>query len=410
MRPISLAPLALVLAACGSSSTPDTPTARAFPKETATAALETYKKNTLANYDEVVTAAEALKAAIDAFVAAPSESTFDAAKAAWIAARAPYGPSEAHRFYDGPIDEPENGPEGAINAWPLDEFHIDYTRETPTSGIVNDPKVTIDAATLTAANERDGEKAITTGYHAIEFLLWGQDDEQPGTGPGKRPFTDFVDGGTASNQARRRAYLAVTAGLLVDDLKKVRDQWRAGDGSFAAQFGIVASDPKAQPDAEKEAIGKLLRALGSMAKAELSGERMTVAFKNRSQEDEHSCFSDTTATDLLGNGLGIEGVWLGRYGSNDGPGLDDVVRAVDGKLADKTTADLAAAVALLRELDELQKAGTPIDVILAAPDADPNRKTMREAIAALKTVGEDVEAAAKALGLSIQLEQPSEDL
>lgn len=415
MRRSILAGLALLLIACSSDSAPagtGGTTPGAFPEEVAANAIRDYSKNVNASYDDALTSAKALQAAVDAFVADPTQAKFEAAKKAWIDARVPYGPTEAFRFYDGPIDNPETGLEGRINAWPLDEFEIDYTRDTATSGLVNDLSVTdLTKDVIAEANEKKGEKSITTGYHAIEFLLWGQDAATPGTGPGKRPYTDFVDGGTAQNQARRRTYLKNVTDLLVEDLEATRAEWEPRKaGSFGAKFGVEASDPSTEPNAKKEAIGKLLRSIGSMAKAELSGERMTVAFKNRSEEDEQSCFSDTTATDMLGNGIGIEDVWLGRQGSTDGVGLDDVVKAVDPALATKTTADLADAVAKLRKLKSLQDAGTPIDVILQAPDDSEGRKAMLAAIQALKLVAEDTEKAASALGLSITLEAPSEEL
>ena len=247
------------------------------------------------------------KTAVDAFVAAPSAATQDAAKQAWIAARAPYGPSEAFRFYDGPIDAPETGPEGLINAWPLDENYIDYVRGADTAGIINNTATAITAEAIEMANEMAGEKNISTGYHAIEFLLWGQDDELPanasGTtnGAGKRPFSDYVDGGTAQNQERRRTYLKLVTQLLITHLQTVAAAWKPGVAdNFAASFGVTAKEGNAQ----ERAIADLLKSLGSMAKAELSGERMTVAYKLKGQEDEHSCFSDNTAADLLGNGVG----------------------------------------------------------------------------------------------------------
>ena len=181
----------------------------------------------------------------------------------------------------------------------------------------NTPKLTVDV--IAGANEREGEKSISTGYHAIEFLLWGQDDEEAGNGAGKRPYTDYVEGGTAANPERRAQYLSAVTELLVSDVEALQAAWASDDkDNFAAKFGV------GDDDALKGAIGNLLRSLGSMAKAELSGERMTVAYKNRSQEDEHSCFSDNTAVDYLGNGVGIQNVWLGRYGSLDGVGLDEV--------------------------------------------------------------------------------------
>lgn len=400
----------LAVFACSAESS--SPSKSGFPEDVATNAIANYKKIVFANYSDSLSTAKTLQAAIDAFVSNPTAATLEAAKKAWIEARVPYGFTEAFRFYDGPIDNPETGPEGRINGWPLDEFEIDYTRDTPNSGLISDTSIPdLTKEVIAEENEKKGEKAITSGWHAIEFLLWGQDDDKPGTGPGKRPYTDYVPGSAAANQARRQTYLRNVTQLLVDDLESVQVQWDpAATGKFASAFGVVASDPAAEPNAKKEVIGKLLRAIGSMAKAELSGERMTVAFKNRSQEDEHSCFSDTTATDMLGNGIGIENVWLGRYGSVDDVGIEDVVKAVDPALATKTTADVADSVAKLRKLKDLQDSGTPIDVILQAGDDTEGRKAMLEAIKALKVVGDDVEKAASALGLTITLEAPTEDL
>ena len=150
--------------------------------------------------------AKQLQAAIAAFVAAPSDATSAAAKEEWLAARDDYLPTEVYRFYDGPIDHPKTGLEGQINAWPLDEAYIDGVTDDPESGIINDtstyPEITEDV--LVEANEKGGETNISTGWHAIEFLLWGQDST---TGqPGARPVTDYT---TAANAARRAGYLTV---------------------------------------------------------------------------------------------------------------------------------------------------------------------------------------------------------
>jgi putative iron-regulated protein len=391
--------------ACGSDEDPKV----TFPTAKAELALANYKTLVSANYTDVVASAQALQAAIDAFIAAPSAATQDAAKNAWLAARLPYGPSEAFRFYDGPIDDPMTGPEGQLNAWPLDENYIDYTRDDPNSGIINRvadvPAITVDV--IAKANEAAGEKAISTGYHAIEFLLWGQDDASPGMGNGKRPFTDYVAGGSAANQSRRADYLRAATQLLVSDAQEVANAWKPGVAdNFAAKFGVTATEG----NPVQGAIGDLLKSLGSLAKAELSGERMTVAYKSKDQEDEHSCFSDNTAFDLLGNGTGIQNVWLGRYGALDGVGLDEVVAEVDVALSTKTTTDIAAAVAKLEVLAGLQKANTPLDVVIASPDASPNRSAMLDAIQAVKLIGDDVERIAVALGLKIELEKPSSEL
>jgi putative iron-regulated protein len=356
---------------------------------TAQAVVANYADLLYANYSDALAGAEALHDAIDAFVDAPSQATLDAAKAAWIAARPSYQQSEIGRFYNGPIDDPETGPEGRINAWPLDENHIDYVDGAPTAGIINDPAgfPVIDEETLAAANESGGEANISTGYHAIEFLLWGQD--QSTTGPGNRPFTDYVtDGtGTAANQARRGQYLQAVAHLLVDDLQEVTDQWAPGNpGNYRAEFtNSIDTD---------EALGRILTGLGSLSAGELGGERLSVAFETRDQEDEHSCFSDTTRDDLANDALGIQNGYLGRYGTLDGPGIDELVRQVDPTLDATVQAQLAASVAAVRAIPN------PFDQAIIGADDSSGRVAVQAAITDLFAQGDSLSSVAAALGVS----------
>ena len=177
-----------------------------------------------ANYEDVLSTAKALQTMVDAFLAAPAAATQDAAKKAWLAAREAYGQTEAFRFYGGPIDS-DNGPEGRMNAWPMDESFVDGVKGKPNAGLVNNPKFKITAKNLMAQNERGGEENIATGWHAIEFFLWGQDLSD--TGPGSRSFEDFVDG-KAPNADRRRLYLKTAMDLLVSDAESLVKAWAPG--------------------------------------------------------------------------------------------------------------------------------------------------------------------------------------
>src|SRR4051812_44997617 len=95
--------LALSLVACGGS---DGDSSAGFPTDKVGQAVTAYKQVVTLSYADVLSTASALQVAVEAFVAAPSQATQHAAKTAWIAARLPYAPSEAFRFYDGPIDNP----------------------------------------------------------------------------------------------------------------------------------------------------------------------------------------------------------------------------------------------------------------------------------------------------------------
>ncbi|QRN99229.1 iron-regulated protein [Archangium violaceum] len=371
---------ALVSTGCGEEPLEE---ARARP------VVERYAALVNENYTDAVEKARALQTAVNVFVADPTEAKLAAARNAWLAARPAYGQSESFRFYGGPIDDEDTGPEGRINAWPLDEAYIDAVEGSPTAGIINatDSYAQLDEELLKSLNERDGETNIATGYHAIEFLLWGQDRSE--TGPGNRPASDFVDGGTAPNAARRRTYLKLATDLLVKDLESVRAQWTPGSDNYAKQFIAL--------DAE-EAVQRILTGMGSLSGAELSGERMTVAYDNKDQEDEHSCFSDSTLADLYANAVGIQNVYLGRYGGQDGAGLDELVAQVDPALDKKMKEQLQAS------LDAIQAIPGPFDQAILGAENSPGRQKVKAAVEALKTQTETLVDVATALGIELNLE------
>ncbi len=334
-------------------------------------AVANYAAIVSANYSDSLTAANDLASSLDAFVAAPSQSTLDAAKNAWLASREPYLQTEAFRFYDGPIDNPDDGPEGFLNAWPLDEAYIDYVEGDETAGLVNSTE-TIDAATLRAANEAGGEANIATGYHAIEFLLWGQDQSEDG--PGARPFTDYLtDGGTAENQDRRGEYLSTVTDLLLEDLTSMQTAWQDGASNYRADF--LAESPE-------EALRRILTGMIILSGFETGGERLQTALDTADQEDEHSCFSDNTHRDMIQDVQGIQNVWQGSYERLDGTtisgiGIRDVVEAEDSELAAELDAKIAASLSLANALQP------PFDVEISSGN-DEGRARVRELVVSLQ--------------------------
>jgi putative iron-regulated protein len=360
-------------------------TAAATGAVTATQVSAHYAALVYANYEDTLAAAKALDATLAEFLKAPSAEGLQKARKAWLDAREFYGQTEAFRFYAGPIDD-KNGPEGRINAWPMDEAYVDYVNEKTTAGIVNNPKVKITKKGLTALNERDGEENIATGWHAIEFLLWGQDLSD--TGPGNRSFEDFVDG-KKPNADRRRAYVKIVSELLVDDLAYITKAWAPNAKNYRAKFEKSGND----------ALRRMLVGVGSLSRGELAGERIEVALASQDQEDEHSCFSDNTHRDIVTNAKGIENVWLGSYKRADGsvlqgPSLRDLVAAKDATLAEKTSKDIAASV---KAAESIQP---PFDrEIIGGADA-AGRKRVQAVADALKVQSTDFVNAARAIGIS----------
>ncbi|RYF25541.1 MAG: iron-regulated protein [Comamonadaceae bacterium] len=396
--------LAAVIATCtlGTVAVAQAPQTPAAPAAQASAATQAVTMNAVvaqyatlvhANYDDTLSAAKTMQAAIKAFTAKPSVQTLAEARKTWLAAREFYGQTEAFRFYGGPIDD-DSGPEGQLNAWPMDESYVDSVEGKPDSGLINNRKFAINKKNLAAQNERGGEENIATGWHAIEFFLWGQDLSD--TGPGDRNVEDFVDG-KGKNADRRRQYLNVVTDLLIDDLTFLVKAWDPkGKNNYRAKFAKGG----------KESVRKMLVGLGSLSRGELAGERLEVALNSQDQEDEHSCFSDNTHRDAATNAQGIKNVWLGEYKRADGTvlkgaSLRDLVAAKDAALADKVTRQISASVVAAEGIQ------APFDREIIGDNDAPGRLRIQKAIDSLTQQSKDLVEAANAVGITkLTLVQP----
>jgi putative iron-regulated protein len=333
------------------------------------------------SYGAAAANAKTMRGAIEAFLKAPSEATLGAARGAWVKARPSYLVTEAFRFYDGPIEAVE----GRINAWPLNEAFIDYVQGDPKAGIINDPAKPVTLAAINKLDQAKDEADVTTGWHAIEFLLWGLDFST--TGPGNRPYTDYLPG--KDNNDRRRAYLKIVTEQLVSDLDSLAGAWDpAGKGSYAAKLIDMA---------QREVIGRALNGMAILAGHEFASERMAVALDSGDQEDEHSCFSDTTNQDFIYDFRGIKAVWTGQGPVRAYPGLGALVAKRDPKLRTEIDALLANTEARIAALD------APWDQVLASPPGSPARKEAEAAIRALQALGDGLRRAGVALGVLVQI-------
>lgn len=351
--------------------------------------VDNYAEVVYTSYTDSYNQAVTFRSKVNAFVDAPTSAAFDELKTFWAGPlRTPYGQTDAFRFYDGPIDNAD-GREGQMNAWPLDEAYIDYVDGSASSGIINDPATypSITKDILIGLNENGGETNISTGYHAIEFLLWGQDLYT--NSAGQRPYTDYVTGGTASNQARRGQYLKAVTDLLVDDLQYTAEAWSA---SATYHSSFVSQDVDASLQA-------MLTGIGKFCKGELFGERFQVAYSTQSQEDEHSCFSDQTSNDIRFGFMGIENVYYGRFTKVDGTvvdgvGLDELLEEVNPEL----NADIKAKMQTAH--DAVFALQSPFDQEILTADG---RARCIAAINAGNEVADKIVEAADALGIQIVL-------
>lgn len=341
--------------------------------------VSTYIDVARASYGDALLGAQQLDRAIDALLAAPSAATLDAARAAWKEARVPYQQTEAYRFGNRVVDEWE----GRVNAWPLDEGLIDYVAGAYgdesdnnyfyTANIIANPLLDIGGISVDAANITpqllaetlhtiDGVEAnVATGYHAIEFLLWGQDLHGTEPGAGERPWTDYsLEQCTNANCDRRRAYLKSVSTLLVTDLEEMVQNWQPE--------GAAVADLRSK--GEEGGLATILTGMGSLAYGELAGERVRLGLLLHDPEEEHDCFSDNTHWSHYYDAVGISNVYRGEYTRSngdkvEGPSLEDLIRARAPALHAEMSARLEETELAMRDLVLQGDSGNTYDVLIA---------------------------------------------
>ena len=341
--------------------------------------IDAYIELVATSYQKSAASAKLLQTAIETFLSSPTPETLKAARAAWVSARPDYLKTEAFRFYGSPIDSVE----GKINAWPVNEAFIDYVEGKADSGLVNTANLEINANTLVSMNQLQDDADVALGWHAIEFLLWGQDLSL--TGPGNRPHTDYI-AGVASND-RRRAYLSLVTKMMVEEIDALAPQWNvATTDSYAANFKKIP---------QLEAIGRMMAGIAFLVSHEFKDDRLAVGLDSGDQEDEHSCFSDTSKQDYIYDFAGVKQVWTGNDGTTQRPGLRLLFigeYADLGARLDAAFADTEIKIAAL---------GDPWDQVLATPAGSPEKLAGEEVVKGLILVGKTLVEVGNTLGVKV---------
>ncbi len=388
-----------------------------YAKTDVKAVLQNYANIAQAGYEDSLSTAKVMQKAVEEFLKDPSEKTLSTAKEAWLAARVPYQQTEVYRFGNKIVDEWE----GKVNAWPLDEGLIDYVaksygtesdeNELFVANVVANKTLkiggkTIDAASITKKlleeqlQEAGGVEAnVATGYHAIEFLLWGQDVNGTKAGAGQRPASDYnLKKCTNGNCERRAQYLKVVTELLIDDLEWIVAQWGKDGDARKALFAD-----------ENAGLVSIFTGMGSLSYGELAGERMKLGLLLHDPEEEHDCFSDNTHNSHYYDALGVQNIYLGRYKRTNGkiisgPSVSDLVKEKDAAVDTEVKAKLDVTMDAMSKLVERAKGGEAYDQMIGEGN-DAGNKTVQAAIEGLLGQTKSIERAIAVLKLkAIQFE------
>jgi putative iron-regulated protein len=355
-----------------------------FPIERANPLLRRYVQFVHESYALAHAKARELRRALMNFAENPSSKSFDTAKLAWLAARRAYTPTETFRFYDGPIDVAAingqgGGPEPRLNAWPVNEAVIDYVADAKTVGLIGDRSIPINTETVLARDQVSDEADVTTGFHALEFLLWGQDFSD--SKPGNRPLSDFTNAPFAD---RRKQYLLVLGNSIVRDLESLERDWDVSNqNSFATHF--LALD-------RYEALGRVLTGVASYVGFELASERLSVPLDSGMQEDEHSCFSDNTSQDFV---AGVDGITR----LIEAIELIPLLATVDADESKKLVVALKAVDVSVKRLPRR------FDQMLASKPGSKSRKSAEDLVHKLQQLSTRLSVAGKSLGVLISVPQ-----
>ncbi|MEO3429039.1 imelysin family protein [Pelagibius sp. CAU 1746] len=378
------------------------------------AVLKTYADIAHAAYEDSLLTARTLDSAVDALIANPSDVTLAAAREAWIAARVPYQQTEAYRFGNAVVDDWE----GKVNAWPLDEGLIDYVDESAygsesdenpiyTANVIANETLRVNGQMVDAGKidktllaevlheAEEVEANVATGYHAIEFLLWGQDLNGTGPGAGKRPASDFSKTScTGGHCERRAAYLKAATGLLIDDLEDMVALWAADGG---ARGGLLSGAPDA-------GLAAMLTGMGSLSYGELAGERIKLGLMLHDPEEEHDCFSDNTHYSHYYDQQGVINVYTGSYTRVDGsvvsgPSLANLVAAKDGAVDRDLRGKLTATKGTMQAMVDRAETVEAYDQMIGEGNAEGNA-VIEAVVQALTDQTKAIERAVAVLDLS----------
>jgi putative iron-regulated protein len=375
--------------------------------------LKTYADIAAAGYADSLATAKNLQLAVNQLLDHPTDENMLAARAAWVAARIPYMQTEAYRFGNKIVDDWE----GKVNSWPLDEGLIDYVsgsygtdspeNELYAADVIANTSLTIGGKKLNTSKitkellsqqlqEAGGVEAnVATGYHAVEFLLWGQDLNGTGPGNGNRPASDYnLKKCTGDHCDRRAQYLRAATDLLVDDLAWMAAQWAPGG---AARKTI-------EDGTDEAGLTAILTGLGSLSYGELAGERIKLGLMIHDPEEEHDCFSDNTFASHYFDALGIRNVYVGRYRRVDGsvaqgPSVSDLVKAKSPEVDNEVRAKIELTMDAMGELYRRGVMVESYDQMIGEGNEEGNA-TVQKVVDSLLNQTKEIERAVAALDLS----------
>jgi putative iron-regulated protein len=267
-----------------------------------------------ANYNDLAQRTTTLQQAVAAFTASGSEADLASCKQAWHDARHAWENSESMLF--GPVSTGNIDPR--IDTWPVNFVDLDAQLSSGNA--------------FTPAYISGLEDALK-GFHPIEYLLFGQD--------GNKTAAQFTD--------REREYLTALANDVAQLTATLANAWAPATSGNYSEVLRTAGEGSTVYGTRLAAFEELVNAMAGICD-EVANTKMFEPFQAQDPSLEESPFANSSIADFTNNIRGIQNVYLGRYGSTDGVGLEDLVRQYNLQLDGQIKLQITAAIDALNAI------------------------------------------------------------
>ncbi|HTN18230.1 MAG TPA: imelysin family protein [Chitinophagaceae bacterium] len=314
--------------------------------------FETAKTNAIKNftnniavgtYSDLNNAAIKLNTSILALNSSATEANLATARTDWKNMRAIWEQSEGFLF--GPVADNDYDPK--MDTWPTD---------------FNEMETLLASSDPLTVSSIEAKPLTLRGYHPIEYILFGTD--------GNRAATSIT--------ARQKTYMVSLSADLKNTCEALYTAW-TGSANYASEV-LNAGGTSTVYKTKKELFIALVDGMAGICE-EVGGGKIFEPYTAKDSSIVESPYSGTSMIDFRNNIIGLQNVYLGRYGSKEGTGITDVVAAKNKSLDNKIQGQIAAAIAAINNVT------VPFE--LAIFDQRVQTKAAMDALATLQKTLED---------------------
>ncbi len=299
-------------------------------------------------YTDLEDNAAALHGAVRVLASAPTEAHLEAARQAWLSTRVPWEQSEG--FLYGPVSD--LGLDPSLDSWPVDRIQLD--------------QVLASGLELTSSSIAANFGAGLRGFHTIEYLLWGS-DEQPAR--------------AADLAARPRVleYLIAASGALEADASTLKAAW-VGDDGYGKKFAAAGS-PGGVFFRQVDAVQQLLTGLTEICN-EVANGKIADPYKAQDRSLEESQFSHNSIRDFADNLRSVKIIYEGSRAGVGPHSLSAFVRGQDEALDARVLSQIDAAILAI---EAISSDGELFTSAISNPAKQQSIESAQDAIRALMT-------------------------